>query len=364
MSIKILHCADLHMDSPFESLSVENAAVMRKEQRELISRIAELAQENNVDMIFLAGDILDSAVAYYETCNVLTEAFEKIDIPVFIAPGNHDYYCKASPYAFLKLPENVHVFKSQSIECVELENMGARVYGAGFTASDCLGLLNGFKAARDGKINLAVIHGNVMGDSYNRITTEQIAESGLDYLALGHTHTYSGLCKSGGTYYAYPGCPQGRGFDEVGNKGIIIAEVGKGEVKSSFIPTAMHKYLEISCDVSKYASVTEAAQNAIGPYNRDNIIRLTLTGVRPNDFDCSELENELQNMAFALKVRDRTRYARNIWEELSEDTLRGSFLRIMNSKMNAAETEEEKEKIMLALKYGIAALENREEREI
>lgn len=364
MAVRILHCADLHMDSPLESLSPEKATVMRREQRELVMNIADIAKENEVDLVFFAGDIFDSALAYYETCDVLSEAFEKIAVPVFIAPGNHDYFCSASPYAFMSFSENVHVFKSQIIESVELEDLGVRVYGAGFTSADSANILSGFTVQDDDKINLAVLHANLMGEAYNRITVENIAESGLDYLALGHIHAYSGLCTAGKTCYAYPGCPQGRGFDETGDKGVIIAEVSKYDTQIRFVPTAKRKYLELSCDVSKFPSVSEAAADALGAYNTDNIVRLTLTGERPNDFDCAEIENELKDAAFTITVRDRTTYARDIWEGLSEDTLRGSFLRIMNKKLAAAETDEEKDKIMLAVKYALAALENREEREI
>lgn len=364
MAVRILHCADLHMDSPFESLAPEKAAVMRKEQRELIMNIADVAQENKVDLVFLAGDLFDSALAYYETCDVLSEAFEKIAVPVFIAPGNHDYYCSASPYAFLNFSDNVHIFKKQVIESVELDALGVRIFGAGFTSADAGNILDGFAAPDDDKINLAVLHANLMGDAYNRITPKNIAESGLDYLALGHIHAFSGLCSAGKTHYAYPGCPQGRGFDETGDKGVILADVSKDGTQIRFIPTAKRKYLELSCDVSKFPSVAEAASAALGAYNTDNIVRLTLTGERPNDFDCTEIENGLKNAVFTLTVRDRTTYARDIWEGLSEDTLRGSFLRIMNKKLAAAETDEEKDKIILAVKYALAALENREEREI
>ncbi len=362
MTVRILHCADLHMDSPFESLPSEKAALMRSEQRELIMNIAETAKNYKVDLVFLAGDIFDSEMAYYETGEVLTEALKEIKVPVFIAPGNHDYYCSASPYAFLKFSDNVHIFRNQTVEAVELENV--RVCGAAFTSPDSAGLLNGFSAPNDGKLNLAVLHGNVMGDSYNRITTENIASSGLDYLALGHIHACSGLCKAGNTFYAYPGCPQGRGFDETGDKGVIIADISKTQTKSdteiTFVPLAKRKYVELSCDITGQ-DVLVAAKGALGAYNAENIVRLTLAGEKAENANLTEVENELRDSVFALTVRDRTVSPRDLWEGLSEDTLRGSFLRLMNKKLETAEAPEEKEKILLAVRYGLAALENREE---
>lgn len=65
--LKILHAADLHLDSPFEGLGAGKAAIRRKEQRELLNRLAELAVSEQVDVVLLAGDLLDSGNTYYET---------------------------------------------------------------------------------------------------------------------------------------------------------------------------------------------------------------------------------------------------------------------------------------------------------
>ena len=68
------------------------------------------------------------------------------------------------------------------------------------------------------------LHGDALnaGSPYNAVTREQIAASGLCYLALGHIHEKSGLQRAGETFYAWPGCPMGRGFDELGQKLSLI----------------------------------------------------------------------------------------------------------------------------------------------
>ncbi|MBQ8264817.1 MAG: metallophosphoesterase, partial [Oscillospiraceae bacterium] len=129
--LKIIHAADLHLDSPFEVLG-ERAALRRSEQRELLQRIAELCREREADMLLLAGDLLDTGSAYAETFSALCSAFGSLDCPVFISPGNHDFYSPASPYAAGTLPENVHIFRG-GWECVELAEKGVRLYGAAFT---------------------------------------------------------------------------------------------------------------------------------------------------------------------------------------------------------------------------------------
>ena len=91
-TLKIIHAADLHLDSPFEGLPSGKASVRRSEQRGLLSRLAELALREKADIILLSGDLLDSDNTYFETGDELIRSLGGIGVPVFIAPGNHDYY--------------------------------------------------------------------------------------------------------------------------------------------------------------------------------------------------------------------------------------------------------------------------------
>ena len=147
--IKILHAADLHLDSPFEGLPDAKAAQRRAEQRQLLMRIAQTANSEHVKLALFSGDLLDTGSAYMETGESLIGALGSIDAPVFIAPGNHDWYSPRSPYARLKWPENVTIFSHPHIECAALPDEKLRVWGAGFTDSSCPGLLEGFEAEKE-----------------------------------------------------------------------------------------------------------------------------------------------------------------------------------------------------------------------
>ena len=229
--IKLLHAADLHLNSPFEGLGESKAAVRRTEQRQLLYRIAQLAHNEKVHLVLLAGDLLDSDSAYAETGEELVKALGGIEAPVFISPGNHDFYSARSPYARLKLPDNVHIFKSLRIECVELPGLGVRVWGAAFTDKYSGGMLRGFSAEKTaGVLDIMCIHGEVNAASaYNPVTEDEIAASGMDYIAFGHIHAGSGLKKAGSCYYSWPGCPEGHGFDETGEKYVSIVSFGDGK---------------------------------------------------------------------------------------------------------------------------------------
>ncbi len=111
--LNIIHGADFHLDSPFPGLSPQRAAQRRGEQRELLSRLAQLARETRAHLVLLSGDLMDGDNVYRETAQALSQALGSIPCPVFLAPGNHgNCYGPSSVYATLDWPDNVHIFTS------------------------------------------------------------------------------------------------------------------------------------------------------------------------------------------------------------------------------------------------------------
>ncbi len=361
--LKILHGADFHLDSPFEGLPAGKAAIRRGEQRELLSRLAELARQEQVDLVLLSGDLLDSVNTYYETGEELARSLGRISAPVFIAPGNHDFYAPRSPYARLKLPKNVHVFTGDEMSDVELDGIPARVYGAAFTESRSGPLLRNFQAERtEGVYNLLCLHGEVGArDSvYNPVSEEELAQSGLDYAAFGHIHRASGLKKAGGTWYSWPGCPEGRGFDETGEKTVNIIELDGPDCILRTASIASRRYEKLSVDVTG-ADPLLAVHAALPDDTVRDIYRITLTGEADEPPDLRRLQSGLSELFFELQLRDETRLRRDLWESAGEDTLRGLFLKKLRARYDMARDEQERVRIEQAARWGLAALDNAEE---
>ena len=362
--LKIVHAADLHLDSAFGALGAEKARERRREGRHLVERIAELTRRRGADLLLLSGDLFDGRHVYPETLETMAETFASLPAQVFIAPGNHDPYEPGGPYTRIRWPENVHIFKSPVIEAVELPALNAVVYGAAFTAPERTDApLAGFSAPRDGRIHLMVLHGDVAaGDSaYGGIRKEEIAASGLAYLALGHIHLGSGLQKSGETFWAYPGCPEGRGFDETGEKGVLAGTVGAEETQLAFCPVSRRKYEICSVDLTGAEDPAETVRQALPASAAMDIVRVRLTGERPGrGIDLLRLQEKLEGLCYALELRDETCEREELWEGAGEDSLRGLFLRRMKEKLDTAATEEERRLIEEALRFGLAALAGRE----
>lgn len=360
-SIKLLHAADLHLDSPFEGLGADKAAQRRREQRELLHSIAALAKNEEVQLVLLSGDLLDSESPYQETSEELLLALENISAPVFISPGNHDPYMASSPYAKLAFPENVRIFKG-GMECVDLPDLGVRVFGAGFRDRYSASLLEGFFCEkRPDRLDLMCIHGELApASSYDPISEAMIAESGMDYIALGHIHKESGLRKSGGTYYAWPGCTEGRGFDETGEKHVYIVELGEGDCRIKPVCLAKRKY-EILSVKAPDGDLLSAVIAALPENTAADIYRIILEGETETAPNTEALYSALADRFFALQIKDRTSMKRDIWESAGEDSLRGQFLLRLRAMLDSASTDEERATVTQAARWGLAALDKREE---
>lgn len=361
--LNILHGADFHLDSPFAALPPEQAAQRRKEQRELLERFAQLARDRRADLVLMSGDLFDSDKTYYETAQALARALGQIPAPVFLAPGNHDWYGSRSPYASVSWPDNVHIFRTAEMERVELPELGCVVYGAAFPSPvQENSLLAGFRPGEDGDLlRLMVLHGDVDGvGSYDPITKEELENSGMDYVALGHVHAASGLQRAGNTWYAYPGCPEGRGFDELGEKGVLWVSARQGAVEAEFVPLARRQYHILHVDVTG-REPADALSEAAGTLNPEHIYRIRLTGeAELGAVELDKLSALVEGRCYSVRLWDRTTIRRDLWERRGEDSLTGLFLSELARRMQGAE-EEERQVLERAVRFGMAALEGGED---
>lgn len=352
--IKILHGGDFHLDSAFSSLTPEVAAQRRREQRFALEQLSRLCQDR--DIVLLSGDLFDSAHIYRDTLEALHSFFSSVKGEIFIAPGNHDHLAEGSPYLTEAWGENVHIFTSPSIEKIHIDRLNCDVYGAAFVTPEMPALLRDFRAEDPHATNLMVLHGDLQPNSpYNPISPEEVAASGLDYLALGHVHTMS-VQKFGKTTCAYPGCLMGRGFDECGEKGVLQVSLSKDTCQTGFLPLAVRKYEILTVEAGEdplsaiLAALPEGAQQ--------DCYRILLTGEADTP-DLSFLEQQLKGKFFSLSLRDRTVPKTQLWANVKEDTLRGHFLQNLKEQYDTA-GEEQRRKILMAAKLVTALMDGRE----
>ncbi len=344
--MRFVHCGDLHLDTAFSGLSDGKIASIRQaELRRTFLSIIDLAKE--ADVLFIAGDLFDQDSLEAETVHTLCRGFAALgDTPVLISAGNHDPLTPNSYYRLSSFPENVHVFGT-SLEKIRVKDCD--VYGISFAESvQDETLLEDCNFDCDAPAVL-LMHGDLGGTAYNPIRKDWVSSSGLSYLALGHVHSY-GEIRLGKTLCAYPGCPEGRGFDELDEKGVIVGEVTEEGVKTEFVPLCLRCYRELHLDIT-------------GLFTHDAIIeKLSGMNIKPEDLYKVILEGETELVPdtailaeafsglFFVKFYDRS--TRPLSCETADSGLRGLFAEKLSERADG----DKQELYNKALKLGLLAL--------
>lgn len=332
--IKILHAADLHLDSAFAGRGETATERLRVQLRAIPDKITALCKRESCDLLLLAGDVFDGAYTP-ESCAALKNALEEVAIPVFISPGNHDFCGTNSPWQREIWPSNVHVFLRPTVESVAVTALDCRIYGAGFAGTDCAALLDHFEKTGTEAYQIGLFHGDATQSCspYNPISQGQVAACGVDYLALGHIHK-NGDFRAGRTLCAWPGCPMGRGYDETGEKGVLIVTLD-GEATAKFVPLDTPQFYDREATVTRDAE--EAVARLLPGAGDENFYRITLVGVCEKP-DLSALYRRFS--AFPnLELRDRTQPPVDIWGNAGEDSLEGLYFKLLRQRIDTADPQ-------------------------
>ena len=366
--IKILHCADIHLDSPFSLSDVKKASARRALQRGTFTSLMLYARTEKIDIMLMPGDIFDTEYVTRDTAALLVKEFEQApDCRFVIAPGNHDPYCESSPYARLKFPSNVYIFNSPVLSKFSFDDINTDVYGFAFTTDTmAVNPFAGQKVIDSSRINILCCHGDMTKGSHTcPITESDIENSGFDYVALGHIHNSSGVLKAGNTYYAYSGCPEGRGFDECGKKSVVLAIFAKenGIFNGEFAlkPITKRRFEKITVDVSGAENtpfVTDAVANAVreNKFDEDTTLRVTLTGdVSPSLVISTQTVEQSVGGLYYIEVVDKTRPAPDFAGLEADPTVRGAFYTALKDRLNSDDPAE-RACAERALRLGLSAL--------
>jgi DNA repair exonuclease SbcCD nuclease subunit len=331
MGLKILHSADWHLDSPFASFGAEQRELLQDVQRRIPGLIADACRRECCDLVLLAGDIFDGNPSR-DTVDRVRDALARCAVPVFVAPGNHDFCRPGSPWLEESWPENVFVFTG-GLKSVALPELDCRVYGAGYQSMDCPPLLEGFRAEGQERYCIALLHGDPVSSQSPccPVTAAQVRDSGLDYLALGHIHK-AGAFRSGATLCAWPGSPMGRGWDETGEKGICVVTLGDG-AELQAVPLDTICFREEQLDIGKDAAA--ALEGILPGVGSRDFYRITLTG--QGCVDAEGLRKQFSRFP-NLELRDETEPPVDLWADIGEDSLRGVYFRLLRDAPEGEET--------------------------
>lgn len=327
MGLKLLHSADWHLDSPFLSFPDAQREYLRSQQRKLPAQIADICQREQCDLVLLAGDLLDSTTASRQTLEAMKAAFAACAVPVLIAPGNHDYCCPGSPWLEEDWPKNVFIFTGAP-ESVSVAGLDCRIYGAGYQSMDCPPLLPDFVRTGSERWHIGLLHADPTNANspYCPVTAAQVRASQLDYLALGHIHQLGGY-QIENTVCSWPGTPMGRGWDETGEKGVLLMTLDDTP-KIQVLPLNTPRFYEYSVDLDN-----GSPEDVLPGAASNHFYRVTLTGTAATPIP--ELRRKWAHLP-NLELIDRTEAPVSLWQDVGEDSLRGIYFSLLQSMEHPA----------------------------
>lgn len=229
---KFIHAADIHLDSPLRGLEqYEGAPIqeIRDAARRALANLVDLAVEQQVAFVLIAGDIYDGDWRDYNTGLFFVDQIRRLreaGIPLYLISGNHDAANRMT--RTLRMPDNVTFFSAEKPETAQVPNLDVAIHGQSFaTAAVYEDLSEAYPAAKSGCLNIGMLHTCATGreghDRYAPCTIGGLKAKGYDYWALGHIHIRETL--SDDPLIAFPGNIQGRHIRETGPKGCLLVTV-------------------------------------------------------------------------------------------------------------------------------------------
>ena len=351
--MRILHCADLHLDAKMTSnFSKEKAKERKAELLFTFQQMVDYAADNGIGHLLIAGDLFDAKRVAAQARNRVEQAILRhSEICFYYLRGNHD---TDSFLANLpSIPDNLYLF-SDEWKCYELSEK-VRLVGAEAPIYPALVLDNE-------KINIVTLHGQV-GDQ-DEVPLRELRDKGIDYLALGHVHAHQiGKLDARGVY-CYPGCMEGRGFDECGQHGFVIVDIDEEteRVSYEFVPFAKREIHEKEVDITGCMTTDDAIDKieyTLGeePIAEKDILRIVLVGEIDVEAEITPeyLERKYEGRFYFFKVKNKTVRRVDYQAYALDASLKGEFIRTVmaDEKMSDEDRAE-------VVRMGILALAGEE----
>ena len=327
--MKLIHTSDIHLSSPLNTrLRSDKIRARKKELMGNLLRLTEEARREGARGIIIAGDLFDSdRITKKDMDYVISVIRSAADTEFFYLPGNHERDVISDAGT---LPDNLHVFGK---EWSTFEIDGVTLLGRTETAKDMFSAI----PLSAGGVNIAVLHGELRERSAEGgvIGIRDTEDLKLDYLALGHYHSYSetacGRLGSGSAVYS--GTPEGRGFDEVGEKGYCLINIDGGKVSHRFIPFAKRRLHEIKVDVTGALTTHDLELRILSATERipaTDLVRAVFVGARELELKCNTdmLTEKFSTSLYHFEIKDESKLCTRAEDYRYDKSLRGEFIRL------------------------------------
>lgn len=367
--MKIIHCADLHLDSKLTAnLNPAQAKERKAELLHTFIRMIDYAVEQNVQAILMAGDLFDrNQITQTARNTVLQQILNHPELDIYYLQGNHDVDSFLSHME--ELPENLHIFSDTWKQYVIENGYEKRIVisGVELDAGNQDSIYPTLMLNAD-DFNIVMLHGQESEqsgkDKTEIISLRDLRNKGIDYLALGHIHKYKQERLDSRGIYCYPGCLEGRGFDECGEHGFVLLDINEqnGEFTHTFIPFAYRRLYEVPVDITGCQTSEDIMQRLNTTLQQQdiasrNLVKLVLTG--EVDVTCEKdtelLRKQLEDKYYYLKLYDESGWKVDVQSYAKDVSLKGEFIRLVSNAEELSEADK-----AAVIRYGIQALAGEE----
>ncbi len=356
--MKFIHTADLHLDSKIDGIPTDKSRTRREEIVRTFEKLVDYADKNCVRAIIIAGDMFDTSGITIKTRSRVNETIKKYShIDFLYLQGNHD---EVSFVNENEMPSNLIIFNDEYKSVVYDDVV---ITGIVLTALNQKVVYDTLNLDAQ-KTNIVAMHGQIVGyksqEKAEVISLPKLKDKNIDYLALGHIHSFSKGELDNRGVYAYSGCLDGRGFDELGEKGFVLVECENGKVKTEFVPFSSRVLYEFEYDVNMFDTFYQLTEHIVidltSKIDSKSLVKIILKGQHKTDYfvDKFSLSTRLNELFFFAKVYDKTELEIVLSDYEFDKSVRGEFVRaVWESGLN----EEEKNKIIMC---GLSALKGEE----
>ena len=344
------------MDSPMEThMTREQAATRNAEILKSFQKMTEYAEQKKIRLVLIAGDLFDGKRVTRRTVEGVLDAVRRTpQIDYLYVSGNHDDQTNA--FADQDVPEN---FKRFTDKWNTFEYGDVAVSGIEITKANACTLYEQLPPQKS-RVNIVMLHGQIStACEVDQVNLNLLKGKNISYLALGHIHTYSCEQLDHDGIYCYPGCLEGRGFDECGEKGFVVLDTDTRRIAPVFIPFSSRKLHRVTVDItgaSTNSVVYQAMKKASQSISKKDMVEFILTGAADPSARIAKkyLYNLAENDFFFVKIKDETKLMIDPKDYENDISLKGEFIRLV---MASAASEEDKIKI---IRTGLEALTGEE----
>ena len=374
--LRLLQTADVHLGARHADLG-EQAAAQRDRQFAAFRATVDLAIEEKIDLFLIAGDLFDSNTQPRRSVErVAAELHRLVEarIRTVMIPGTHDVYDRASIYRSHDLPAlagaigtDLVTLLTPEVPSVRLDALDVSVHAHVFATKRAPhSPLDGFDVSGDPSTwQVGMIHGSIAIPNQTDhdevvITTDEIAASGLDYLALGHWHSFS-KGRAGKTVYAYSGAPEPVALDQDRAGHVLLVSLdlrdGNRTVTVEERRVGKTRFEKVELDAATIATQPALIDQLAARADPDLVLDVRLIGVRPDllDVHVDEVETALAGSFMKVRVRDRSMPALSDGPLPPEDTILGAFVRDVQAEiaeLEAADNQTEAAELRDVLRLG------------